>query len=265
MFFVKNRERKRIMRLAGKVAIITGSARGLGRAFALRFAKEGAALTICDVLDCKSVATEIEALGGEVLALRTDITDEKDTTDMAAKTVERFGRIDILVNNAAAIGGIEIPDFIKPVDRIVSEDWNRYLDVNIKGTFLCCKAVMPFMKKQGKGSIVNIASTAGFNGSPHFLHYSTSKGGIMTMTRGLAVALGDFNINVNAVAPGVVMTEAMQALSPGGTENQSINRQILKKSIRPEDIAAAVLFLASDEAGMITGQTLAVNAGEYLH
>jgi NAD(P)-dependent dehydrogenase (short-subunit alcohol dehydrogenase family) len=254
------------MRLENKVGIITGSARGLGRAMGIRFAREGARLTICDILDCKPVADEIEAIGGEVLSLKTDITSVNDTTEMVKKTFERYGRIDILVNNAAAIGGIEIPDFIKPVEEITSEDWNKYLEVNIKGTFLCCKAVMPYMKKQVKGSIVNIASTAGFNGSPHFLHYSTSKGGIMTMTRGLATALGDFNINVNAVAPGVVMTEAMQALHTGeGSEDQTISRQILKKRIQPEDIASAVVFLASDEASMITGQILAVNAGEYLH
>ena len=253
------------MRLENKVGIITGSARGLGRAIALRFAQEGARLTICDILECEPVAKEIEAVGGEVLALRTDITSEKDTAEMAQKTIERYDRIDILVNNAGAIGGIEIPDFIKPVEEMVAEDWNRYLEVNIKGTFNCCKAVMPYMKKQSRGSIVNIASTAGFNGSTHFLHYSTSKGGVMTMTRGLATALGEFNITVNAVAPGVVNTESMQALHPGGSGNQNTSRQLIKKEILPEDIAAAVLFLASDETRMITGQTLAVNAGEYLH
>ena len=253
------------MRLENKVGIITGSARGLGRAIALRFAQEGARLTICDILECEPVAKEIEAVGGEVLALRTDITSEKDTAEMAQKTIERYDRIDILVNNAGAIGGIEIPDFIKPVEEMVAEDWNRYLEVNIKGTFNCCKAVMPRMKKQSQGSIVNIASTAGFNGSTHFLHYSTSKGGVMTMTRGLATALGEFNITVNAVAPGVVNTESMQALHPGGSGNQNTSRQLIKKEILPEDIAAAVAFLASDEARMITGQTLAVNAGEYLH
>ena len=253
------------MRLENKVAIITGSARGLGKAHALRFAREGAKLTICDLLECDSVAKEIEAIGGEVLPLKIDVTDEKKTDEMASRTIDRFGRIDILVNNAAAIGAIEIPDFVKPIEDMTSEDWNRYLDVNIKGTFLCCKSVMPYMKKQGKGSIINIASTAGFSGSTHFLHYSTSKGGVITMTRGLATALGEYNINVNAIAPGVVMTEAMQALHPGSTDNQRLDKQILKRSIQPEDIAAAVVFLASDEASMITGQTLAVNGGEYLH
>ena len=253
------------MRLKNKVAIITGSARGLGRAYALRFAREGARLTICDVLDCEPVAREIEAIGGEVLSLKTDVTDEKNTTEMARETRDRFGRIDILVNNAAAIGAIETPDFVKPIEEMKYEDWDRYLNINIKGTFLCCKAVMPYMKEQRNGRIINIASTSGFNGSTHFLHYSTSKGGVITMTRGLATALGEYNINVNAIAPGVVMTEAMQALHPGSTDNQRLDKQILKRSIQPEDIAAAVVFLASDEASMITGQTLAVNGGEYLH
>ena len=252
------------MRLENKVAVITGSARGLGRAYALRFAKEGAKLTICDVLDCTPVAGEIEAGGGEVLALKTDVTSEDETVAMAKRTFERFGRIDILVNNAAAIGAIETPDFVKPIEEMKYEDWDRYLDINIKGTFLCCKAVMPYMKEQRSGRIINIASTSGFNGSTHFLHYSTSKGGVITMTRGLATALGEYDINVNAIAPGVVMTESMQALHPGTTGNR-VDKQLLKKSIQPEDIAAAVVFLASDEAAMITGQTLAVNGGEYLH
>ena len=253
------------MQLKSKVAIITGSARGLGKAFALRFAREGAKLTICDILDCEPVAKEIETLGGEVLTLKTDVTSEKDTTEMAKKTVDRFGRIDILVNNAAAVGGIEIPDFMKPAEQLTAEDWNRFLEVNIKGTFLCCKAVIPHMKKQGKGNIVNISSGTAFTGAPAFLHYSTTKGGIITMTRGLATALGGYNINVNAVAPGPVMTEAMRAVVSEEAEKQLIAGQILKRSIQPEDIAAAVVFLASDEAGMITGQTLAGNAGQYMH
>ena len=253
------------MRLENKIAIITGSARGLGKAFALRFAREGASVTVCDVHDCGPVAREIEAIGGKVLALKADITSEKDTATMAKSTFEHFGRIDILVNNAAAVGGLEIPDFIKPVEQLVADDWNKLLEVNVKGTFLCCKAVIPYMKKQGKGCIVNIASTTAFTGSPAFLHYSTSKGGVVTMTRGLASALGEFNINVNAVAPGAVMTETMRVLVSEDMEKHLIANQILKRSIKPEDIAAAVVFLASDEASIITGQTLGVNAGEYLH
>jgi 3-oxoacyl-[acyl-carrier protein] reductase len=253
------------MRLENKVAIVTGSARGMGRVFALRLAREGAKVTICDVLDCAPVAKEIEALGGEVLALKTDVTSDKDTAAMAQKTVDRFGRIDILVNNAAVIGAIEVKDFAKPVDKIVSADWDRILAVNIKGVFLSSKAVIPYMKKQGGGKIVNMASTVAFTGLPDFIHYSTSKGGVLTMTRGLAMALGEFNINVNAVAPGLVMTEAMQAAFNAEYSGMVVGHQLLKRKIEPEDVAGAVLFLASDEAAMITGQTLAVNGGEYMH
>jgi NAD(P)-dependent dehydrogenase (short-subunit alcohol dehydrogenase family) len=253
------------MRLEKKVAIITGSARGLGKAFALRFAREGAKLALADIHDCAPVAREIKALGGEALVLKVDITSEKDTADMASKTAERFGRIDILVNNAAVVGGLEVPDFMKPPDQLTAADWDKMLGVNVKGTYLCCKAVIPYMKKQGKGNIINISSSTGFNGAAAFLHYSTSKAGIINMTRGLATALGKFNINVNAVAPGPVMTETMRVLVPPEAEQRLLERQILKRPIQPEDIASAVLFLASDEASMITGQTLGVNAGEYLH
>jgi len=254
------------MRLKDKVAVITGAARGMGRVFALRFAREGAKLTVCDILDYAPVAKEIEAIGGEVLALKTDVTSERDTAEMAKKTAQRFGRIDILVNNAAIIGSIENKDFLKPVEKITAADWDKILAVNIKGVFLCSKAVIPYMKKQGGGKIVNIASTVAFTGLPHFLHYSTSKGGVVTMTRGLATALGEFNINVNAVAPGLVMTEAMQATYSQEFYQQLVaTKQLIHKSVLPEDIAGAVLFLTSDDADKITGQTLAVNAGEYLH
>ncbi len=254
------------MRFKDKVAIITGSARGMGRVFALLFAQEGAKVTVCDILDCKPVAEEIKAAGGEALALKIDVTNEKETAEMAKKTFERFGRIDILVNNAAIIGTIETKDFVKPVDKIVSADWDKILEVNIKGVFLSSKAVIPYMKKQGGGKIVNMASTVAFSGLPHFIHYTTSKGGIVTMTRSLAWALGEFNINVNAVAPGLIMTEAMQATyTPEFYKELVATKQLIHKNVEPEDVANAVLFMASDEADKITGQTLAVNAGEYLH
>ncbi len=253
------------MRLQNKVAIITGSARGLGKAFALRFAREGAKLTICDIHDCTPVTKEIEAMGGEVLALKTDVSSEKDTQELAKKTAERFGVIDILVNNAGIVGNIDNRDFMKPIERLTADDWEQIMAVNIKGVFLCCKAVIPYMKKQNKGKIINISSTTAFTGLPVFLHYSTTKGGIITMTRGLARALGEFNINVNAIAPGMVMTEAMQATFSADDEKIIMGTQLIKKSIKPEDIAAAVLFLASDEADVITGQAIGVNGGEYLH
>jgi NAD(P)-dependent dehydrogenase (short-subunit alcohol dehydrogenase family) len=237
----------------------------LGRAFALRFAMEGAKTTLCDILDCEPVGKEITEAKGDALALRTDVTSESDTAEMARRTFEHFGKIDILVNNAAVLGGIKNPGFMKPVEEFTSADWDRMLAVNVKGTYLCCKAVIPYMKKQGGGKIINIVSSTGFTGEPLFLHYSTSKGGLMSMTKGLATALGEFNINVNAVAPGPIMTETMRVLVSEEAEKRLIARQLLKRPLQPEDIASAVVFLASDEASMITGQVLAVNAGEYLH
>ncbi len=253
------------MQLKNKVAIITGSARGLARNIALRFAREGACVTLCDIHDCEPVAAEIKALGSEVLTLRTDVTKEVDTLGLAEKTQERFGRIDILVNNAAVFGKQENMEFIKPFDQITAEEWDMVMSVNLKGMFLCCKAVAPFMKKQGQGKIVNMSSSTAFSGAPVFLHYTTSKGGVISMTRALARALGEYNINVNAVAPGLTLTEASQSLSTPEEYQKIVNTFIIKRLIKPADIAAAVLFLSSAEADQITGEVLGVNAGEYLH
>lgn len=254
------------MRLKNKVAIITGAARGMGRVFALRFAKEGAKLTVCDIHDCNPVAEEIKKLGSEALALKTDVTSEADTAAMAQKTVERFGRIDILVNNAGIFGSLEVKDFKKSVEDIKSEDWDPILNVNVKGVFLASKAVIPYMKKQKSGKIVNIASSVAFTGLPHFIHYSVSKGGVVTLTRGLAWELGDFGINVNAVAPSLVKGEASRSTyEPGFHEELIAHEQKLHKGVEPEDVANAVVFMASDEADKITGQTLLVNGGGYMH
>ena len=178
---------------------------------------------------------------------------------MVKKAVKEFGKIDILVNNA---GILEYGPFSENPDERI----DKVVHVNLIGLMHCTKKVIPYMKKQGGGKIINIASTVAFSGLPHFLHYSASKGSVVTMTRGLATALGEFNINVNAVAPGLVMTETMQATySREFYQGLVDNGQLIHKSVQPEDIAAAVLFLASDEADKITGQTLAINAGEYLH
>jgi len=218
---------------------------------------------LCDIQDCSPVVQEIRGSGGAASCMKVDITVEEDVAAMARKTAELYGRIDILVNDAAIFGSLETPGFMKPVEQLTPADWDKMLAVNVKGTFLCCKAVIPTMKEQGKGTIVNVASTVAFTGIPYFLHYSTSKGAVVTMTRGLARALGDFNINVNAIAPGPVMTEAMRSLET--EEQRLIDKQLLKRALRPKDVASAVLFLASDEASMITGQVLSVNGGEYLH
>ena len=158
------------MKLKDKSVIVTGSAVGLGKQYALRFAAEGAKVVVCDIRDCTETAEEIKTQGGEVLSLITDVTSEESTNEMAKKAIECFGKIDVLVNNAAMFGGL----VMQPFYQISVEEWDRLMAVNLRGLFLCCKAVFPFMKEQNKGKIINIASIAAFSGQPFFIHYTTS-------------------------------------------------------------------------------------------
>lgn len=249
------------MQLKGKVVIVTGGARGIGKEYALRFSQEGAKVVVCDVLDCGGTAKEIESRGGEVLSLKTDVTSEQSTVEMAKKTAKRFGRIDVLVNNAAIYGGIEFNPFYE----ITVDEWDKLMAVNLKGIWLCCKAVFPYMKEQGKGKIINIASAVHFSGVPYFIHYTTSKGGVIAFTRAMARELGDYNINVNAVAPGVVMTKATLDMTPEERIEMAVARLCFKRRQQPEDLLGVVMFLASEESDYITGQTIVVDGGGTLH
>jgi len=247
------------MKLQGKVAIITGGARGLGKAYAMRMAEEGAKLVVADVLDTRPVQKDIEAKGGEVLALQTDVTDEKGTEEMARKAVDRFGGIDILVNNAAMFASIEK----KPFYDISASEWDQVISVNLKGTFLCSKAVYPQMKKQGKGKIINVSSGTFYSGIPFFLHYVTTKGGVIAFTRALAREVGDHGICVNAIAPGLTVSDGTEE-SPSYTEDSyktTANTRCIKKIEMPEDLTGTIVFLASEDSDMITGQTIVVDGG----
>lgn len=249
------------MLLKDKVTIITGAARGIGQAYAVRFAQEGAKQVVCDVLDCSETERLVKEAGGEVLALKTDVTSEKDTQEMAKKTKERFGRIDVLVNNAAIYGGIKV----KPFTEISVEEWDKIMTVNLRGMFLCCKAVFPYMKEQGKGKIINISSGVNFKGVPYLLHYTTSKGGVVGLTRALARELGQFNINVNAIAPGLTMTEATYGLSSEERTKNTVAQQSFKRPQMPDDLVGAMVFFASDDSNFITGQTLVIDGGTFMH
>lgn len=251
------------MKLKDRVAIVTGSAQGIGKAYAMKLSEEGAKVVIADILDAKGVQQEIERKGGEALALQIDVSDEASTKEMALKTIERFGRIDILINNAAIFGTI----VKKPFHDLSASEWDDVIRVNLKGTFLCCKAVYPQMKKQGKGKIINVSSTTFFEGIPFFLHYVTSKGGMVGFTRALAREVGDDGICVNAVAPGLTVSEAV-------CEDPKYSREYLKRAAsgrcfkrdeQPEDLLGTVVFLASDESDFITGQTIAVDGGAVFH
>ena len=247
------------MKLQGKVAIVTGGARGLGKAYALRLAEEGARVVVVDVLETGLVQKEIEAKGGEALALQMDVTDEKGTEEMAQKTIDRFGRIDILINNAAMFASISK----KPFYDISGSEWDQVIGVNLKGTFLCSKAVYPQMEKQGKGKIINVSSGTFYKGIPFFLHYVTTKGGVIAFTRALAREVGDQGICVNAIAPGLTVSDGT-AENPSYTDDYykaTVNTRCIKKIETPEDLTGTIVFLASDDSNMITGQTIVVDGG----
>jgi 3-oxoacyl-[acyl-carrier protein] reductase len=251
-------------RLEGKVAIVTGASRGLGRVFCLKLAKEGAgivAATQKNIAGLEETVKEIEAMGGTAIALQVDVTKVEDTLRMARETVEKFGRIDILVNNAAFYYGISR----KPFYEIDPEEWDKVMEVNVKGPWLCSRAVFPYMKEQGGGSIINLTSEVFFTGSRNFVHYVASKGGVVGLTRSLAVELGPYGIRINAVAPGFTDTEASRLLVPDMEKKYDTSTTPLKRLERPEDLAGAVAFLASDDSAFITGQTILVDGGRAMH
>jgi len=247
------------MRLKDKVAIVTGAARGLGEAYALRLAKEGAKVVIADILDAKETVDSVIAQGGEALFVNTDVTSEKSTQEMARKVIERFGRIDILVNNAALFANL----VKKPFWEIPAEEWDAVMAVNLKGPFLCAKAVYPQMKKQGKGKIINVSSGTFYKGLPLFLHYVVSKGGNVALSRSMAREVGNAGICVNTIAPGYTETEYLKGhpQDPAEVIKVGIASRCFKRHETPEDLTGTILFLASDDSDFITGQTIIVDGG----
>lgn len=242
------------MRLQGKVAIITGAARGIGRETALLFAAEGAKVVICDLLDeGEEVAEEIRSRGGEAIFYRLDVTDREAVKRMVDAVVERYGRIDILVNNA---GITRDAQFLK----MTEEDWDKVIAVNLKGVFNVTQAVAPVMVAQGKGKVVNAASVVALYGNFGQTNYVASKAGVIGMTKVWARELGRKGINVNAVAPGFIQTE-MTAKVPEKVLQMVRERTPLGRLGTPRDVAYAYLFLASDESDYVNGAVLSVDGG----
>ncbi len=247
------------MRLEGKVAIVTGAARGLGKAISLGLAREGAKIVAADIdfKACRAAVKEIREEGLTAMALKIDVVEEEDTLRLAQETIDRLGAIDILVNNAAIYYGISW----KPFDQISIEEWDRVMAVNVRGIWQCVKAVVPQMKKQGKGKVVNMASSVFFTPPGAFCHYIASKGAVIALTRALATEVGAYGINVNAVAPGPTMTEATKMGMSEERALKAAERTSLKRLEQPEDIVGAVVFLSSAESDFIAGQTIIIDGG----
>jgi NAD(P)-dependent dehydrogenase (short-subunit alcohol dehydrogenase family) len=249
------------MRLREKVVIVTGGARGIGRAYGLGVAAEGAKVVVADVADGKPAVKEIEGLGAQALGVECDVSREEDTLRLATETLARFGRIDVLVNNAALYGALRRRPFME----IPLEEWDRVMAVNLRGLFLCARAVFPAMKAQGKGKIINIASGTFFKGVPNYIHYTTSKGGVVGFTRSLARELGDFGIRVNAIAPGFTLSGENEKNMPEEGRAANVRMRMLKRAEVPGDIVGTLVFLASDDSDFITGQTIVVDGGGTVH
>jgi NAD(P)-dependent dehydrogenase (short-subunit alcohol dehydrogenase family) len=245
--------------LEGKVAIVTGAAQGIGRAIAVELAGHGARIVVADLKGAQAAAAVFT--GG--VGLTVDVSAEDDVARLAAETIERCGRIDILVNNAGLYATLPM----RPFEQIPVDEWRRVMDVNVLSMFLTCRAVVPRMRAQGGGRIVNISSGTPFRGVPFVLHYVTSKGAIVAFTRALAKELGGDEILVNCVAPGFTLSsgvqenpEVVQAL-----REVSISARTLKRDQEPRDVCGAVAFLCGPGADFITGQTMVIDGGQYFH
>jgi len=250
--------------LKDKVAIVTGSSRGFGKVFALRFAEEGAKLllTTTNLKRAEGTVKEVKAKGGEVAIMEADISREDAGKKIAEKVMQQYGRVDILVNNAAIYYGVSP----RPWDAWTIEEWDRMFTVNVRGNWLVCKAIAPLMIKQKKGKIINIASDV-FKSpdSQFFVPYALTKAAIYSLTHSLAAALGPSGINVNAIAPGLAATEA--SLAHDGSEQlfeSVVAAQMIKRRVEAEDVAGAAVFLASEDSDLIAGQVILVNGGHIM-
>ena len=252
------------MRLKDKVAIVTGAARGIGAAFAVGFGKEGAKVVIGDIRDGRQTLDAIERAGGKALYLKTDVRKQDQCNALAKAAVDEFGSIDILINNAGTL--VTIKSFME----VTTEEWMEVMETNTLGPFHCTKAVFPYMKDKG-GKIINISSGTIFEGVPGLPHYIASKGAVMAFTRGMARELGDYHINVNAIAPGFTHSE-------GGDEFDRNKRfpsvpldelqlplRCIKRPTYPQDLVGTAIYLASDDSALITGQLIIHDGGMSLH
>jgi 3-oxoacyl-[acyl-carrier protein] reductase len=249
------------MRLQNKVAIITGAAHGIGKAYARKFAEEGAHVVIADrdAQGGESVAKALIDSRLSAWARTTDVRSFANVAELMRETVARYGRIDILLNNAAIYVTEKL--WTGPVEELELDEWDRVIEVNLKGVFLCCKAVIPIMKKQRAGKIINVASGTFFSGSSNMPHYTTSKGGVVALTRVMARQLGSWGINVNCLTPSSTMSEEVVTDEVRKRRQSSVDQRAFKRIEVPEDVVGTALFLASSDSDFVTGQLLVVDGG----
>lgn len=250
-------------RLAGRVAIVTGAAQGIGARYAQALAAEGAAVVCADVVNSQATVAAITTAGGRALDVRVDVTSPESTRAMAEVATRAYGRIDILVNNAGLFTNLAL----KPFEQIESAEWDKVMAVNVRGPFECSKAVLPAMRAQGYGKIINIASGTVFKGAPMLLHYVSSKGAVVAMTRSMARELGDAGIRVNTLAPGLTASENTMANPAwqGALSANNIATRAIKREVTPEDLCGTLLYLASRASDFVTGQVVVVDGGSVMH
>lgn len=246
--------------LEGKVAIVTGAARGLGEAYCIALAREGASIVATDIRDCTETVAHVASAGGQAVGATADVANASSAQAIADAALHAYGRIDILVNNAAMYGNLHSGRF----HTLEETEWDACMAVNVKGLWQCCKAVVPVMQQQGGGSIINISSLAAVYGIANALHYATSKGAVIGFTRALARELGRDNIRVNAIAPTMVETPGTSEMMKENLQRfaEAVKRnQTLRKTLETDDLVGTVLYLASDMSKFVTGQTIMVDGG----
>lgn len=246
--------------LDGRTVIVTGAATGIGQAFALACSAQGAHIVVADMGPADETMDLIARQGGQAIYVKTDVADNDSTQAMAAAALQRFGRIDGLINNAAYFREVKLTDF-EAIDPAV---WERIFAVNVKGVWQCCKAVMPVMRQQHSGAIVNIASVVAVAGQPGYLHYVATKGAVLSMTKGLAKEVGQHGVRVNCIAPGFVITDATRN-RPVEWQQSFLKARAIGREQRPDDLVGTAVYMLSDLSGFVSGQTVVVDGGHIMY
>jgi 3-oxoacyl-[acyl-carrier protein] reductase len=249
--------------LEGRTVIVTGGGKGIGKVYVQEFVRAGARVVAADIdgAAAEENARSLAAEGGEAIGVQTDVSDPGSTAAMAQAALDRFGSIDVLINNASLMSALPRRSWLE----IPLEEWDRVMSVNLRGIFLCCRAVFPAMRDQGRGKIVNISSSRVWDGTPNRLHYTTSKAGVIGLTRALAREVGEHGINVNAVTPGLTLSDTQVASSSGNYLGATAAGRAIERPQVPEDLVGAVMFLSSPASDFMTGQTLNVDGGKAMH